>query len=147
MKTKIIQRFGYRYSSMSCVSSSEKSLIELSLEDSCCSCSRNASSVAYFFTYSENMKTNIRKTYLCKLYPFIPHFYTINLSRGIPIFLIFAPKHRSWVLVRTASVKLGYAGVYLFFLIFATKHRLWVLVRTSLVFSYFCSKTEIVGTH
>ena len=27
--------------------------------------------------------------------------------------------------------KLGYAGVYLFFLIFATKHRLWVLVRTA----------------
>ena len=25
--------------------------------------------------------------------------------------------------------KLGYTGVYLFFLIFASKHRLWVLVR------------------
>ena len=28
------------------------------------------------------------------------------------------------------KVKLGYAGVYLFFLIFAPKHRLWVLVKT-----------------
>ena len=28
-------------------------------------------------------------------------------------------------------VKLGYAGVNLFFLIFAPKHRLWVLVRTA----------------
>ena len=30
-------------------------------------------------------------------------------------------------------VKLGYAGVYLCFLIFAPKHRLWVLVRTASV--------------
>ena len=28
--------------------------------------------------------------------------------------------------------KLGFAGVYLFFLIFDPKHRLWVLVRTAM---------------
>ena len=28
-------------------------------------------------------------------------------------------------------VKLGFTGVYMFFLIFASKHRLWVLVRTA----------------
>ena len=28
--------------------------------------------------------------------------------------------------------KLGFAGVYLFFLILAPKHRMWVLVRTAL---------------
>ena len=28
-----------------------------------------------------------------------------GVCRGIPIFLIFAPKHRLWVLVRTASVR------------------------------------------
>ena len=28
-----------------------------------------------------------------------------GVCRGIPIFLIFAPKHRLWVLVRTASPK------------------------------------------
>ena len=43
----------------------------------------------------------IMKTCPCNVYPFEPHFYI---------------------------AKLGYAGVYLFFLIFAPKHRLWVLV-------------------
>ena len=42
----------------------------------------------------------IRKTCPCYVYPLEPHFYI---------------------------AKLGYAGVYLFFLIFAPKHRLWVL--------------------
>ena len=46
---------------------------------------------------------SIRKTCPCNIYPGKPHFYI---------------------------AKLGYAGVYLFFLIFAPKHRLWVLVRT-----------------
>ena len=46
----------------------------------------------------------IRKTCPCNEYPLKPHFYL---------------------------VKLGFAGVYLFFLIFAPKHRLWVLVRTA----------------
>ena len=45
-----------------------------------------------------------KKTSPCSEYPLEPHFYV---------------------------VKLGYAGVYLFFLIFAPKHRLWVLVRTA----------------
>ena len=49
----------------------------------------------------------IRKTYPCNEYPLIPHFYIAKLvvCRGIPIFLIFAPKHRLWVLVRTASAR------------------------------------------
>ena len=47
---------------------------------------------------------NIRKTCPCNAYPHKPQFHI---------------------------VKLGYAGVYLFFLIFAPKHRLWVLVRTA----------------
>ena len=47
---------------------------------------------------------NIRKTCPCNEYHIIPHFHT---------------------------VKLGYAGVYIFFLNFAPKHRLWVLVRTA----------------
>lgn len=32
--------------------------MELSLDEDWCSCSLNASSVAYFFTYSEEKKTN-----------------------------------------------------------------------------------------
>ena len=46
----------------------------------------------------------IRKPCPCNVYRLEPHFYI---------------------------AKLGYAGVYLFFLIFAPKHRLWVLVRTA----------------
>ena len=50
-------------------------------------------------------KSIITKTCLCNVYPLEPHFYIAKLGvcRGIPIFLIFAPKHRLWVLVRTAS--------------------------------------------
>ena len=70
----------------------------------------------------------IRKTYPSKAYPLIEsHFYIEKLGFAgvhIPIFLIFAPKHRLWVLVRTASsgipihtpvcyVKVGYEGVYI----------------------------------
>ena len=49
-------------------------------------------------------KCHIKKTYPCNVNPLEPHFYI---------------------------AKLGYAGVYLFFLIFAPKHRLWVHVRTA----------------
>ena len=46
----------------------------------------------------------IRKTCPCSGYPLKPHFYILTgVCRGIPIFLIFALKHRLWVLVRTAS--------------------------------------------
>ena len=47
------------------------------------------------------------KTCPLKVYPLEPHFYL---------------------------EKLGFAGVYLFFLIFAPKHRLWLLVRTASLF-------------
>ena len=37
--------------------------------------------------------------------PLTPHFYTVKLGfTGIYVFLIFASKHRLWVLVRTASL-------------------------------------------
>ena len=58
-----------------------------------------------FFLFFSQPLTNIRKTCPCNIYPPTPHFYTKKngVCRGIPIFLIFAPKHRMWVLVRTAS--------------------------------------------
>ena len=38
--------------------------------------------------------------------PLTPPLYRkTGVYRGIPIFLIFAPKHRLWVLVRTASAR------------------------------------------
>ena len=46
----------------------------------------------------------IRLTCPCNVHPLSPHFYI---------------------------VKLGFTGVYIFFLIFALKHRVWVLVRTA----------------
>ena len=54
----------------------------------------------------KSLKSNlhIKKTCPCNVYPLKPHFYI---------------------------EKLGYAGVYQFFFIFAPKHRLWVLVRTA----------------
>ena len=52
----------------------------------------------------QDIKQNIRKTCPCNEFPLKPHFYI---------------------------EKLGFAGVYLFFLFFAPKHRLWVLVRTA----------------
>ena len=61
----------------------------------------------------------IRITCLYNIYSLIPHqenmsvyslppqiallYSETGVCRGIPIFLIFAPKHRLWVLVRTAS--------------------------------------------
>ena len=37
--------------------------------------------------------------------PLNPTFSKTGVCRSIPIFLIFAPKHRLWVLVRTASAR------------------------------------------
>ena len=52
-----------------------------------------------FFNYH-----HIRITRPCDLYPLTPHFYIVKLGcTGVYIFLIFALKHRLWVLIRTAS--------------------------------------------
>ena len=41
--------------------------------------------------------------------PYTPLLYSkTGVCRGIPIFLIFAPKHRLWVLVRTTSARRFY---------------------------------------
>ena len=49
---------------------------------------------------------SITKTSPCKEHPLIPHFYIVKLGfTGVYFFVIFAPKHRLWVLVRTASVR------------------------------------------
>ena len=49
----------------------------------------------------------ITKTCLCEIGPLKPHFYVVKLGfTGIYIiFLIFAQKHRLWVLIRTASLR------------------------------------------
>ena len=48
---------------------------------------------------------NISKTRLYNFDPLKPHFYIVKLGfTGVyTIFLIFAQKHRLWILVRTAS--------------------------------------------
>ena len=62
----------------------------------------------YFVLFTEiqpflKFTLTIMQTSPCNEYPLTPHFY---------------------------QVKLGFTGVYIFFLIFALKHRSWVLVRT-----------------
>ena len=48
----------------------------------------------------------ITKLSPCNEDPHTPHFYIVKLGfTGVYIFLIFAQKHRLWVLVRTASLK------------------------------------------
>ena len=51
--------------------------------------------------------TNTMITCPCNVHPLTPHFYMVKLGfTGVYIFfLIFALKHKSWVLVRTASVR------------------------------------------
>ena len=56
------------------------------------------------YTAVSPSEPHIMKTCPCNEYPLTPHFYL---------------------------VKLGFIGVFIFFLIFALKHRLWVLVRTA----------------
>ena len=43
----------------------------------------------------------IRITCLCNTYPLIPHFYVEKLGYA-GVYLIFTPKHRMWVHIRTA---------------------------------------------
>ena len=43
--------------------------------------------------------SNIMLTCPCNEYPLTPHFYIVKL--GFTFFLIFALKHRLWVLVKT----------------------------------------------
>ena len=52
------------------------------------------------------MSEIITKTSPYNEHPLTPHFYIVKTGvyRGIHFFLIFALKHRLWVLVRTASV-------------------------------------------
>ena len=56
-----------------------------------------------------NIGINHQENKSMKSIPLEPHFYTVKLGvymgMGIHIFLIFAPKHRLWVLVRTASAR------------------------------------------
>ena len=66
----------------------------------------------YFVLFTEiqpflEFTLTIMQTSPCNEYPLTPHFYIVKLGfTGVYIFfLIFALKHRSWVLVRTASLE------------------------------------------
>ena len=50
-----------------------------------------------------NKTKGIMLTCPCIVYPLTPHFYIVKL--GYTYLLIFALKHRLWVLVRTASLR------------------------------------------
>ena len=52
------------------------------------------------------LQGDIMLTCLCKIPPYTPLFYSkTGVYRGIHFFLIFALKHRLWVLVRTTSLR------------------------------------------
>ena len=54
--------------------------------------------------YPTSSALSITKTSPCNEHPFTPHFYIIKLGfTGVYFFSYVAPKHRLWVLVRTAS--------------------------------------------
>ena len=61
----------------------------------------------YFTKTISRLFNNIMLTSPCNVYPLTPHFYILKLGfTGVYIiFLIFASKHRLWVLVRAASVR------------------------------------------
>ena len=45
-------------------------------------------------------------SFLCNIYPLMPYIYIAKrVCRSIPIILILDPKHRLWVLFRTASAR------------------------------------------
>ena len=59
---------------------------------------------AFKYPHSHPGAMIITKTCLYKFDPLKPHFYIVNgVYRGIYYFSYFSSKHRSWVLVRTAS--------------------------------------------
>ena len=61
-----------------------------------CPCTSSIKQILFFF-HEENMSVTC-------LPPYTPLLYCkTGVYRGIPIFLIFVPTHRLWVLVRTAS--------------------------------------------
>ena len=52
---------------------------------------------------NEEDRINIMKTCPCNVHPLTPHFYIVYWGlQGYTFFLIFALKHRLWVLDRTA---------------------------------------------
>ena len=52
---------------------------------------------------TDDQRLHIRKTCPCNVYPLESKTW---VYRSIPLFLIFALKHKLWVLVRTASAKI-----------------------------------------
>ena len=67
---------------------------------------------SYQYLAQGHNRATIRKTFPCNVYPLIPHFHIVKLGYArvylfflFSYFLIFAPKHRLWVLVRTASAR------------------------------------------
>ena len=71
----------------------------------------------------------IMKTCPCKEHPLTPHFYRpILVKDGVTSLALHPGISQRY---KNMAVKLGFTRVYIFFLIFALKHRSWVLVRTA----------------
>ena len=68
-----------------------------------------------------------------------------GVCMGIPIFLIFAPKHRLWVLVRTASPKKKSAKIFQFLKLKNSLYNAWTSFRNvNAVLRHSMTKTRLV---
>ena len=69
-------------------------------------CAKYSEDSVYCFCIDVAIDDLIMITCPCNVYPLTPHLYIVKTGvyRDIFYFLIFALKHRLWVLVRTASV-------------------------------------------
>ena len=87
---------------------------------------------------------NHRENKSMKSIPLEPHFYTVNLGggvymgMGIPIFLTFAPKHKLWVLVRTASARRSEREPTIYVCMFLLKPFQLLQLRKNLYITWAC---------
>ena len=89
-----------------------------------------------FLSISSNQ--NIMKICPCNVHPLTSHFYMVKLRfTRVYIFLIFAPKHISWVLVRTASElpQWGSSNTY-------PRSMFWAKIRKNSLIAWTCLLNE-----
>ena len=86
------------------------------------------------------------KTCPCKEDPLTPHFYIekTGVYRGVHYFLIFALKHRLWVLVRTASLIYVLSKNKKNITIFPMKIIVFTAVKKSLTIAWTCFRNVTV---
>ena len=72
--------------------------------------------------------------------PLEPHFYIVKLGvyMDVHFFLIFAPKHRLWVLVRTASARRSEREPTIYVVVFSIEHFQLLQFKNNLYITWAC---------